>query len=106
MRRSPPGPVKPGPTSRMASVDQPGQAVEVAQIADFERGMRIAHRERRIDAGDAAVRHLHVGIVGEHADIGAALQRRCRPRARRLGNSATRAGCGMVPFSVPRPWKL
>src|SRR5215467_8917488 len=40
--------------------------------------MRVAAREAEVDRGDAVMDKLHVGRVGEHANLGAALQRHTR----------------------------
>src|ERR1700751_2989404 len=44
-------------------------------MADFKCRMRVAAREAEVDRGDAVMDKLHIGRVGEHADLGAALQR-------------------------------
>ena len=94
-----------GLNARQSGDEERREADKIGKIANFERRMRVAARKAEVDRGDAVMDKLHIRRVGEHADLSAALQRQARLRAA-CSKSETSAGCGIVPFNVPRPWKL
>ena len=64
----------------IASAEKPGQRLKVGEIAAFQRGVRVAHGETRVDGGDALAHKLNIGQVGQHAHLGGALQGDARGR--------------------------